>query len=454
MRIFIVGCGKIGQTLAQQLVAESHDVTIIDTDERVLANINNTLDVICYAGNGASYLTLRDAGAQDADLVIAVTESDEVNMLCCLTAHKLGARHTVARVRNPGYFEQLYFLKEELGLSMVINPELAAAQEIARILRFPSAAKVELFAKGRAELVSFRLPENSPLIGVPLSKLPQKTGLRVLFCAVERDDDIFIPDGAFSLRAGDRAYITGATDEMAGAFRRMHMLTGRVRDVIIGGGGRITYYLAGILNKAGMQVKIIERSSARAQELVSLLPKCTILHGDVSNHELLLEEGLSGSDAFVALTGLDEGNILAAMYAGASGARKVIAKVNNPNLVQLIRDGRLESIVSPRDITANRIVAYVRAVNASKESSNVESLFRIVGGKVEVLEFHAAEDGAFLHVPLRDLALNPGILVACLVRDGKTIIPGGLDCIEPRDGVLVVTKDHHLTALSDILMEQ
>ncbi|MDD6887060.1 MAG: Trk system potassium transporter TrkA [bacterium] len=454
MRIFIVGCGKIGQTLAQQLVAESHDVTIIDTDERVLANINNTLDVICYAGNGASYLTLRDAGVQDADLIIAVTESDEVNMLCCLTAHKLGARHTVARVRNPGYFEQLYFLKEELGLSMVINPELAAAQEIARILRFPSAAKVELFAKGRAELASFRLPENSPLIGVPLSKLPQKTGLRVLFCAVERDGDVFIPDGAFTLRAGDRTYITGATDEMAGAFRRMHMLTGRVRDVIIGGGGRITYYLAGILTKAGMQVKIIERSSARAQELVSLLPKCTILHGDVSNHELLLEEGLSGSDAFVALTGLDEGNILAAMYAGASGARKVIAKVNNPNLVQLIRDGRLESIVSPRDITANRIVAYVRAVNASKESSNVESLFRIVGGKVEVLEFHAAGEGAYLHVPFKDLALKPGILVACLVRNGKAIIPGGLDRIEPRDGVLIVTKDHHLTALSDILMEQ
>lgn len=454
MRIFIVGCGKIGQTLAQQLVAESHDVTVVDTNERVLSTMNNTLDVICYAGNGASYLTLRDAGAGDADLLVAVTESDEINMLCCLTAHKLGARNTVARVRNPEYFEQLYFLKEDLGLSMVINPELAAAQEIARILRFPSATKVELFAKGRAELVSFRLSEDSPLIGVPLHQLPQKTGTRVLFCAVDRDGDVSIPDGTFELCAGDRVYITGATDQMSGALRRMHMHASRVRDVIIAGGGRITYYLSGILVKAGMHVKIIERDNARGKELVSLLPKCTILNGNVADHELLLEEGLNNADAFVALTGLDEGNILAAMYAAESGVRKVIAKVNNPNLGRLIRDGRLESVVSPRDITANRIVAYVRAVNASRDSSNVESLFRIVGGKVEVLEFHAKEEGAFLRVPLKDLQLKPGILVACLVRNGRALVPGGSDCIEPRDGVLVVTKDHHLTALSDILLDQ
>lgn len=459
MRIFIVGCGKIGRTLAQQLVAESHDVTIIDTDERVLASINNTLDVICYAGNGASYLTLRDAGAADADLVIAVTESDEVNMLCCLTAHKLGAHHTVARVRNPGYFDQLYFLKEELGLSMVINPELAAAQEIARILRFPSAAKVELFAKGRAELVSFRIAEDSPLIGIPLFKLPQKLGMRVLFCAVERDGEVVIPDGAFSLRPNDRAYITGATEEIAGAFKKLQMLAGRVRSVIIGGGGKITYYLSNILVKSGMQVKIIESDGPKAQELAARLPKCTVLHGDIFNHELLHEEGLNDSDAFVALTGLDEGNILAAMYASESGARKVITKVNNQNLVALVRDTRLESIVSPRDITANRIVAYVRAVNASKESSNIESLFRIVGGRVEVLEFHAHTDGgaqgerAFLHKPLKDLKLKPGILIACIVRNGKAIIPGGMSTIEPRDGVLVVTKDHRLNALADILAE-
>ena len=453
MRIFIVGCGKIGQTLARQLVAESHDVTVVDNDEQVLETMGNTLDVICYAGNGASYLALRDAGAADADLLVAVTASDEVNMLCCLTAHKLGARHTVARVRNPEYFEQLYFLKEDLGLSMVINPELAAAQEIARILRFPSAAKVELFAKGRAELVSFRLPEDSPLLGVPLHELPKKTGMRVLFCAVDRDGEVSIPDGEFRLRAGDRVYLTGATEEIGGAFRRMHLVSSRVRDVIIAGGGRITYYLAGMLHKAGMGVKIIERDAARAQELSTLLPRCTVLHGSVADHELLLEEGLAGSDAFVALTGLDEGNILAAMYASSSGVRKVIAKVNNANLVQLVRDGRLESVVSPRDITANRIVAYVRAVNASRDSGNVESLFQIVGGKVEVLEFHAGDEGAFLNVPLKDLRTKPGILIACLVRGGRAIIPGGMDSIHPRDGVLVVTKDHHLTALEDILAE-
>lgn len=318
MRIFIVGCGKIGQTLARELVAEAHDVTVVDTDEQVLANIANTLDVICFTGNGASFLALRDAGAESADLVVAVTESDEVNMLCCLTAHKLGAKHTVARVRNPEYFDQLYFLKEDLGLSMVINPELTAAQEIARILRIPSAARVELFAKGRAELVSFRLPPESPILGIPLSQLPQKLGVRVLFCAVDRAGEVSIPDGAFRLCAGDRVYLTGATEEIGEAFRRMGMVSSRVRDVIIAGGGRITYYLANSLTKAGMRVKIVERNEARAEELGSLLPRCTVLCGSMADHELLLEEGLASADAFVALTGLDEGNILAAMYAASS----------------------------------------------------------------------------------------------------------------------------------------
>ncbi len=454
MRIFIVGCGKIGQTLARELVAEAHDVTVVDTDEQVLANIANTLDVICFTGNGASFLALRDAGVESADLVVAVTESDEVNMLCCLTAHKLGAKHTVARVRNPEYFDQLYFLKEDLGLSMVINPELTAAQEIARILRIPSAARVELFAKGRAELVSFRLPPESPILGIPLSQLPQKLGVRVLFCAVDRAGEVSIPDGAFRLCAGDRVYLTGATEEIGEAFRRMGMVSSRVRDVIIAGGGRITYYLANSLTKAGMRVKIVERNEARAEELGSLLPRCTVLCGSMADHELLLEEGLASADAFVALTGLDEGNILAAMYAASSGARKVIAKVNNRNLTRLVQDSSLESAISPREITANRIVAYVRSVNASLESSNVESLFQIVGGKVEVLEFRAGREGAYLRVPFKDLRLRPGILIACLVRNGKAIIPGGTDRIEPRDGVLVVTRDHRLTALEDILAEE
>lgn len=452
MRIFIVGCGKIGQTLAMQLVSEAHDVTVIDTNEQVLRNINNTLDVICYAGNGASYPALHDAGAEHADLVIAVTESDEVNMLCCLTAHKLGAQHTVARVRNPEYFDQLYFLKEDLGLSMVINPELAAAEEIARVLRFPSAAKVETFAKGRAELVSFRLSKESSLIGTPLFALPQKTGIRVLICAVERDGEVFIPSGAFELREGDQVYVAGATAEMNSSFRKMQMLSSRVRDVIIAGAGRITYYLAGQLVRAGMRVKIVERDRARAEEAAEALPKCTVLHGSMADHELLHEEGLPGADAFVALTGLDEGNILAAMYAASSGVRKVVAKVNNENLVRLVRDSRLDSAVSPRAITANRIVAYVRAVNASRDSSNVESLVQIAGGKVEVLEFHAGSEGDFLHIPLKELKTKPGILIACIVRAGKAIVPGGLDTIEPRDGVLVVTKDHRLTALGDILL--
>lgn len=454
MKIIIVGLGKVGYAIAQQMVGEEHDLILVDESAAVIEHADATLDAMCVEGNGACASVLLRAGVRDADLVIAATADDEVNLVCSLMAKKLGAKHTVARVRNPEYFRDAPILRREIGLDMIINPEYAAAQEIARILRIPSAARVELFAKGRAELVSFRLPADSPVIGAPLSQLPQKLGARVLFCAVDRGGDVSIPDGAFELRAGDRVYLTGAAAEIAEAFRRMGMVSSRVRDVIIAGGGRITYYLANSLVRAGMRVKIIERDAERAAELGSLLPKCTVLRGSMADHELLLEEGLAGADAFVALTGLDEGNILAAMYAASSGARKVIAKVNNENLTRLIRDSSLESAISPRDLTANRIVAYVRSVNASLESSNVESLFQIVGGKVEVLEFRAGREGAYLRVPLKDLALRPGVLIACLVRSGRAHIPGGMDSIEPGDGVLVVTKDHHLTELSDILAEQ
>ena len=454
MKIIIVGLGKVGYAIAQQMVGEEHDLILVDESAAVIEHADATLDAMCVEGNGACASVLLRAGVRDADLVIAATADDEVNLVCSLMAKKLGAKHTVARVRNPEYFRDAPILRREIGLDMIINPEYAAAQEIARILRIPSAARVELFAKGRAELVSFRLPADSPVIGAPLSQLPQKLGARVLFCAVDRGGDVSIPDGAFELRAGDRVYLTGAAAEIAEAFRRMGMVSSRVRDVIIAGGGRITYYLANSLVRAGMRVKIIERDAERAAELGALLPKCTVLRGSMADHELLLEEGLAGADAFVALTGLDEGNILAAMYAASSGARKVIAKVNNENLTRLIRDSSLESAISPRDLTANRIVAYVRSVNASLESSNIESLFQIVGGKVEVLEFRAGREGAYLRVPLKDLALRPGVLIACLVRSGRAHIPGGMDSIEPGDGVLVVTKDHHLTELSDILAEQ
>ena len=451
MQIVIVGGGKVGFAITGQLLSEGHDITVVDNDEHVLTQIGNTQDVIGYLGNGASHTVLKEAGAADADLLLAVTETDEVNMLCCLTAHKLGAKHTIARVRNPEYFDQLYFLKEELGLSMVINPELACAQEIARLLRFPSATRVELFAKGRAELVSCRVPKGSVLAGLRLAELSKKTGIKVLICAVERGGQVIIPSGDFVPQEDDMLYFTGAPGDMERAFKKINLSSGRIRSVMIVGGGKITYYLAGELAKEGVTVKIIERDRARAEELAQMLPNAIVLRGDAGKHELLQEEGIGKVDAFVALTGLDEGNILSAAYATTQNVRKVIAKVNSEHLIALLPDAGIDSVVSAKRVTTDRIVGYVRAVNAGLESSNIESLYRIVGGRVEVLEFTAGTEGAYLNIPLKDLKTKTGVLIACLVRHGHAIVPGGGDCIQPRDGVLVATSSHRMQKLSDIL---
>lgn len=450
MQILIVGGGKVGATLAAQLLREGHDITVIDRNEKVVTSLGNTLDVICLSGNGASYPLLVEAEAGKKDLVIAATASDEINMLCCLTAHKLGAQHTAARVRGPEYFDQLGFLKDVLGLTMIINPELAAAQEIDRMLRVPSAAKVELFAKGRAELVSCRVPKGSLLSGQKLMDFG-RAKLNILICAVERGGEIFIPSGDFVIREGDTLSFTGAPHAMEAAFKKINLATERAHSVMIVGGGRITYYLSSLLAKEGVSVKIIEKDAARANELSALLEKPVVLQGDAADHELLIEEGLDKLDAFVALTGLDEGNILSALYASQRKVRKVIAKVNNDNLIPLVRETTLDSFVSPKSITANQILRYVRALSASHSDENIESLYKLADGRIEVLEFLAGPEGAYLNGTLSELPLKKGILIACIVRDGRALIPGGADSIRPRDSVLVVTHDRRLTKLSDIL---
>lgn len=451
MQIVIVGVGKVGFTLASHLVAEGHNVAVIDHNEAVLSQAGNTLDVIGYAGNGAAYSTLVEADVAKADLLIAATASDEINMLCCLIAHKLGTQHTIARVRNPEYFGRSNFLREGLGLSMVINPELAAAQEIARILRFPAATRVEMFAGGRAELVSCRVKPGSPLEGLPLRELSKKTGVKVLICAAERNGDVLIPTGDFLPQADDTLYIIGAPSDMVRAFKKLNLSTMRARSVMIIGGSRIAFYLASALEKDGVTVKIIERDPARAEELGRLLPHAVILTGDLSNHDLLLEEGLEKTDAFVALTGLDEGNILAALFAARHHVGKVVAKVNNADLVPLMRDTALETIISPKGITVNEIARYVRALTASSQEANVIALYKLIGSRAEVLEFRADVPGAYLNTPLMDLPIKKHVLIACIVRDGRVIIPGGRDEIRLRDGVLAVTSEQQLQSLSDIL---
>ncbi len=453
MKSIIVGGGKVGQALARQLSEEGSDITLIDKSSRVVEQASTTLDVIGIVGNGAAYPVLESAGAKDADLLVALTASDEVNMLCCLTAHQLGAKHTIARVRNPEYYEQLFFLKECLGLSMAVNPELAAAEEIARILRFPSATKVELFARGRVELVSYHVTKDSGLSGVVLSDLPRKVGIKVLICAVEHEGNVVIPSGSYHITTDDIIYFTGAPEQISAAFRKLGLLAERAQNVLIIGGGRISYYLATRLAKDHINVKLIERDAARATELATLLDKATVLNGDAANHELLMEEGLSKQDAFIALTGLDEGNILSAIYAYRHHVPKVIAKINNDSLLPLIRNTGLESVISPKRITTNQILRFVRALSTGRDSGDILALYQIVDGRVEVMEFRAVAE-EYCHIPLKTLTMKPNILIACIVRRGKTIIPGGEDTIKPNDSVLVVTAGQRLKRLSDILLSE
>ncbi|MBR0508152.1 MAG: Trk system potassium transporter TrkA [Clostridia bacterium] len=452
MQIMIVGCGKMGASLAVQLVSEGHRVTVVDRSESVIEQISNTQDVIGYVGNGAVFSVLEEAGAKDADLLLALTQSDEVNLLTCLAAHKIGAKHTIARVRDPEYANNMFRISEDLGLSMTVNPDRQAAEEIARVLRFPAAMHVELFARGHVELVTSRLPENSVLAGIPLYELPQKLGVKVLICAVERDGAYTIPSGSFELKGGDVLYVTGAPREVAKALRKAGVLAAPIRSVILGGGGRISYYLAQELLKSNISVKIIERSKEAAHFIAELLPEAVVLNGDVTDQELLQEEGIDNVDAFVALTGLDEGNVLSALYAKHRSVKKVIAKVNSDGLISLVKETSLDSVISPKHVVSNVILRYVRAREASADHGRIRGLYKIADGSIEVLEFTASEENAnLLNVPLKDLKTKKNILIACIVRNGKALIPGGADCIQAGDVVLVVTEQRRMNDLGDIM---
>lgn len=454
MQIMIVGCGKMGTSLAVQLVAEGHRVTVIDRSEAVIEQISNTQDVIGYVGNGAVFPVLEEAGASEADLLLALTQSDEMNLLACLIAHKIGTKHTIARVRNPEYAGNMYRISDDLGLSMTVNPDRQAAEEIARVLRFPAATHVELFAGGHVELVTSKLPEKSVLNGIPLYELPQKLGVKVLICAVERDGALTIPGGGFTLQGGDVLYITGAPREVAKALRKAGVIANPVRSVILGGGGRISYYLAQELLRSNLSVKIVERNKESAHAIAEQLPGAVVLNGDITDNELLQEEGIDGVDAFVALTGLDEGNILSALYAKHRSVGKVIAKVNNDALESLVKATALDSVISPKRVATNQILRYVRAREASADHGEIRGLYKIADGSIEVLEFLASEDNkTLLNIPLKDLKTKKHLLIACLVRNGKAIIPGGADSIQAGDVVLVVTEQRHMNDLGDIMEE-
>ena len=451
MKIIIVGVGKVGLALTKHLSRENK-VTIIDQNPQLVDNIINIYDVMGVCGNGASYDVQKEAEADKADLLIATASSDEINILTCLVAKKLGIPHTIARIRNPEYEKQLRFMREELGLSMSINPEKATAREIARVLRFPAAMKLESFSKGRLELVEYRLPENSALHGMHLSDLYRNIRVRVLICAVSRREETYIPSGDFVLQAGDKIYLTAAPHELELFFRHLGVFRGRASSVMIVGASKLCYYLASQLIDMGMSVKIVDQNRQRCVEIEERLPKALVIVGDGTDSELLQEEGIGQTDAFVAITGLDEANILMSMSAARQSRDcKVVAKINRRSLMELVStEGMIDSVVSTGAVTTELILKYIRAMK-NATGSQVKTLHRIVDEKVEALEFGIKQNYPFVGVPLRDLRIKSGILVAGIVRrSGGIVIPTGDDVINQGDDVIVVSTDTEIQDIRDI----
>jgi len=450
MKILIVGLGKIGYAIAQQLEGEKHDLTLVDASVEALSRAENSIDAMFVTGNGAGVSTLIQAGVREADLVIAVTENDEVNLICCLMAKKLGAKRTVARVRNPEYFREAAVLRREIGLDMTINPEYAAAQEIARILRVPAAFSVESFARGVVELIGFQVTEGSPLSGISLIEYNRRNPGSILLCAAKRGDEVIVPNGNFVPLPGDLVYVIGSPDETTRVLKRTGKDVNPARRVSILGGGRIAIYLAWALESVGAQLTIVERDYERCMTIAEKLPKATVIQGDGTDHELLDTESIFECDAFVPLTGRDEENLLMALSAQYAGVKKVLPKMSRPNYMELLRQLGLETVISPKDITANYISSYVRGL-ANSQGSAVESLHRILDGAMEAVEFTASAATHFLDTPLKDLRFKRGLLVAAIVHDGKVEIPAGHSQIHAGDRVIVMARTLFLKDLNDIL---
>jgi len=453
LKIIIVGDGKVGFTLAEHLSREEHDVTIIDTSDNALQKASDTLDVMCIKGNGASLSALKEAGADTADLLIAVTNLDEVNMVCCLTGKRLGAKYTIARVRNFEYTAAQGMLKMGMGIDLLINPENDTAVEISRILRFPSAANIETFYRGRVELMSFRAREEDFFIGQPLSALSRKVrDLPILFCAAERNEEVLIPDGSFVPQVGDKLYLIGAPLGLHGFFELMGRYAPKIRNVFVVGGGRITFYLAALMERMNMKVTIVERKEERCRQLSELLPHTLVINGDGTDQELLESERMTASDAFVALTDRDEDNLIISLYALQKGLKKVVAKCNRQNYTGIVQHLGLDSVISPKLITAGHILQVVRGMQNSK-GSVMNALYRIAEGGAEAAEFAVNGTTRHLHTPLKDLRLKRGVLIAVIIHQGQVIIPVGSSVISSGDTVIIISRGMGILDVNDIYDE-
>lgn len=451
MQIIIIGDGKVGYSLAEHLSQENHDVTIIDKNPEALRKANEALDVMCIKGNGLSTKVLLEAGVRDADLLIAATSSDEMNMVCALTGRKLGAAHTIARIRDPEYAEELSVLKEDLGLDLVINPEQAAAHEIARLLRFPSATDVEHFAKGRIEFIEIKATPDMPLIGIPLRDLPDRVIKNILIGVVKRGNEIIIPNGDYQIKAGDDLNIIGKPSDIFEFNKRIGKNNQRIRNVMVVGGGRIAHYLGSVLKQYDMRSKIIEISNDRCKELAELLPDVLIINGDGTDKALLDSEKLSEMDAFISLTGRDEENLISAILAKRSGVKKVIAKITRLDYPSIFHDMGVDSILNPKLITTNYILQYVRGLS-NAVGNPADTVYKIVDEKVELLEFTANKSTSFLNIPLKKLKLVEGVIIGAIARRNEIIIPHGDDVIKQGDKVIVVTVEKQIHDFNQVVL--
>lgn len=449
MRILIIGCGKVGAALAEQLDHEGHDIVVIDNKVSAIHNVIDTLDVMGVVGNGASYHVLQEAGIGTTDIVIAVTNSDELNMLCCLIAKKAGRCHTIARVRNPQYNEEIDFIKEDLGISMTINPELESAMEMARLIRLPSAIKIETFAKGKVELLKCQIPVNSILHNMQIKNIPAATHCKVLVCAIERGSDIFIPSGDFVLQSSDKISIISLPKNTPEFFTKIGLPPSHIKDIMIVGGGMIASYIGKRFEGTDVKVNIIEQNKERCEELSAQLPDCLIIHANGSDNNVLIEEGIDTTDAFASLTNLDEENILLSLYAQKRCKAKIFTKITRLTFDDIIRDMNLGVILNPKLLTADSIVQYVRAKQNSL-GSNVETLYKLVGDKVEAMEFRVKNNDSYVGIPLEQLKTKDNTLVGCINRKGKIIIPDGKSTIQVDDTVIIVTTSFGLDDLREV----
>lgn len=450
MQIVIVGAGKVGFSLAAQLTREGHDIVLIERSREKVERLSGILDIKILYGNGASLDILREAGAPESDLLIAVTAEDELNMMCCIVARKLGCKNTIARIREVEYMAQMFLLKDELGLSMTINPELAAAREAFRLMQLPGFLKRDCFTKGRVEIVELVVKSGGPLENLELMELPRRMKAKILICAIQRDDKAYIPDGKFVLQAGDKIYVIASSTELPLLMEELCIKHHRIRDVMIIGGSRMAVHLAKMLCKTGVRVRILEVDGKKADSLAEMLPGAVIIHADGTDQRVLQMENIEAMDSVVSLTNVDEENLVVSLFAGRKGVPQVITKLNRVEYTELFQGQGLDCIISPKQLCSQAIVRYVRAMQ-NLDGSSILTVHHLVNGQVEALEFDVTEKARYLGVPLRDIRFKPNVLLACINRLESSIIPGGNDTLEKGDSVIIVTTaDRVILDLNDV----